>query len=258
MDILTTNTVEMTVPLMSATEEKTKITLKIGTYNIAAGRNTDYDMNVIAKDILSRNLDVVGIQEADRFCLRSNYIDTMKLLSEYTGYEYYTFTKAVSLEGNAAVYGEGGSYGTGILSKYPVSDYKSVNLSSGTYEQRAVGYVNITVEGHTFAFFNTHLSYEDKETRTKQFEELDELIGDRTHFILTADFNTADLTEFTCFENADTVQHREKFVTFPSKGTGIDNIVYSKSFEYVTAGVTLVAHSDHRLLWAEFSWNPEK
>ena len=60
------------------------VSVRIGTYKIANGRVVDHDMKKIAEDIIEADLDIVGIQEVDRFASRSKYIDTLKLLSEYS------------------------------------------------------------------------------------------------------------------------------------------------------------------------------
>ncbi len=63
--------------------------LRIVSYNITYGREIiDYDMKKIADDILELNPDIVGLQEVDRFAKRTNFMDTIKLLSKYTGYPY--------------------------------------------------------------------------------------------------------------------------------------------------------------------------
>ena len=111
------------------TEDGTYLTLRIGSYNIANGRQVAHAMRVIAEDILTQDLDIVGIQEVDRFAKRSGYIDTMKLLSKYTGYEYYYYTKTINIAGDEAKYGQQGEYGTGILSKYPILESESTMLS---------------------------------------------------------------------------------------------------------------------------------
>lgn len=232
--------------------------IRIGSYNIANGRDVKHDMSVIAKDIKNMRLDVVGIQEVDRFATRSNYIDTMKLLAEYTGYEYYTYTKAVNIGGDESKYGTKGEYGTGILSRYPISDFTSVMLDSGTYEQRAAGIVTINVDGNSFTFINTHLSYESLEMRTVQFRQIAALCRQKKPFVLTADFNTADLNEYSVIEGADTTQHHKLLPTFPGNNSAIDNIVFSSSFRYLASGTYSVSHSDHILLWTDLEWDVSK
>ena len=100
-----TGTTEKEDVEMTTTKELKKINLKIGTYNIANGREIGHDMTLIAQDILKNEIDVVGFQEVDRYASRSKFIDTIKLLSEYTGFEYYTYTKSTNIKGDAATFG---------------------------------------------------------------------------------------------------------------------------------------------------------
>lgn len=235
------------------TEDGTYLTLRIGSYNIANGRQVAHSMRIIAEDILAQNLDIVGIQEVDRFAKRSSYIDTMKLLSKFTGYEYYYYTKTINIDGDAAKYGQEGEYGTGILSKYPILESESTLLSSGKHEQRAYGYAKIDVNGTIINFFNTHLSYEDYATRTKQFTELAERLKDVPNCILTGDFNIDGFSNYVPL--MDFMKLACKYaghpVTFPSKGTTIDNILYSNEFKLGDVDSVKNNHSDHYLLWAE-------
>ncbi len=51
-------------------------------------------------------------------CERLGYIDETKEISELAGYEYYAFSKAISL-------GDG-EYGTAILSRYPIESFEVI------------------------------------------------------------------------------------------------------------------------------------
>ena len=110
--------------------EPETISLKIGSYNIANGSGVKHDISKLGEDIKNQGLDIVGVQEVDHFANRSGKIDTMKLLSESSGLQYYTFFKAISIAG--------GYYGLGVLSRYPIVEKESTRLYSGTEEQRIV------------------------------------------------------------------------------------------------------------------------
>lgn len=235
------------------TEDGTYLTLRIGSYNIANGRQVSHAMRVIAEDILAQNLDIVGIQEVDRLAKRSGYIDTMKQLAKYTGYEYYYYTKAVDIAGDEAKYGQKGEYGTGILSKYPILETESTLLFSASHEQRAYGYAKIDVNGTIVNFFNTHLSYEDSAVRNKQFSELAERLKGMPNCILTGDFNISGFSDYLPL--MDFMRLACKYmghpVTFPSSGTTIDNIIFSPDFTLGKVDSVKNDHSDHYLVWAE-------
>ena len=76
------------------------VSLRVGTFNIQNGGGVGHDFSVLAQDILDQGLDIVGLQEVDQFTSRNGGKDTMKELSEATGYKYYGFTKAINLSGD--------------------------------------------------------------------------------------------------------------------------------------------------------------
>ncbi len=226
------------------------LTLRIGSYNIANGREVDHDMKLIAEDVLKKELDIVGFQEVDRHASRSKFIDTMALLSEYTGYKYYHYTKALNIAGNPEKYGHNGEYGTGILSKYPILETDSILLESGTHEQRAYGYAKIDVNGTIVNFFNTHLSYEDYTVRSNQFKILADMLKDMPNCILTGDFNVSGMTEYKALSfmtPAATVDGSP--ITFPKSGKTIDNIIFTNNFKLKNVGSLKNDHSDHYLMY---------
>ncbi len=224
-------------------------TIRVGSYNIEHGVASNLDMSIIAADILGNDLDIVGLQEIDQNTKRVNGMDTMKTLSEMTGYKHYAFTRAIDFQG--------GEYGTAILSRYPIDSFEVIPLDSGKHEQRSLGHAVVNIHGKKLNFFNTHLSFEDLETRTKQFKTLADETAKCKTFILTADFNTADTNEFSVISNA-TLANPNKYPTFPSSQEAIDNVVYSSDFELVDAGMGPEGHSDHNMLWTELSWKPAK
>lgn len=245
-------TTEETTEEATETEQVEYLTLKIGSYNIANGRNVSHDMKKLADDILAKELDIVGLQEVDRLASRSKYIDTLKVLSEYTGYKYYYFTKAINIAGDEATYGQKGEYGTGILSKYPITAFESFALESKNHEQRMLGYAEIDVDGTKINFFNTHLSYEETSVRSDQFLTIAGKIKDKENCILTGDFNISSLSEYNILSALKTTcNYQNQLVTFPSSGTTIDNILFSKEIVLVSSGVLANGNSDHNMLYAE-------
>ncbi|MCQ2424987.1 MAG: endonuclease/exonuclease/phosphatase family protein [Lachnospiraceae bacterium] len=240
---------EATAPDATAAEtvpetEKLPVTLKIGSYNIKNGLDVGYDYTLLADDIVNAGLDVCGLQEVDRKTARNGNRDTMKLLSRATGYEYYEFSKAIPYQG--------GEYGTAILSRYPIVSFEVIPLESDGYEQRSLGHAVLDVDGTLVDYFNTHLSYENKETRAKQFLTLAEQIAKTDRWILTADFNTDDFTEFAVIDNSLLVNNAENRMLSYAAKSAIDNIVLPSSASVTASGMLdSVSHSDHVMIWAE-------
>ena len=228
-------------------EPSEALTLRVGTYNIKnGGKGVSYKMSVLAEDIISCNLDIVGLQEVDINTTRSGKINGLKLLAEAAGYEYYSFAKAINYQG--------GQYGTAVLSRYPISSFEVTSLAvTDGMEKRSVGHAVIDVNGKSIDFYNTHLSYEDKDVRSSQFTKLSEMVKNSTTFILTADFNTSEDSDFAKFENSIRVNNKE-FMTYSNKSP-IDDIILCNKWSVISKEMKNIgSHSDHNLFWAEIKY----
>ena len=227
--------------------------LKIGSYNIANGREVKWDFKKIADDIMEKDLDIVGLQEIDQFCKRSLSSDTMRLLSIHTGMKYYTFFKCIKYDG--------GEYGTAILSKYPIVKSDEVELNDGTQvERRLLTHVEIDVDGTVINFYNTHLSLKD-DFRAKEFGIIAEQLKNVPKAILTGDFNVDGYEEFETLAPLSYINNTEtQYITFPSSKLKIDNIFYSSEFTENEEFQRQLQnnHSDHVMLYTEFEFIPEK
>lgn len=238
---------ELTLPIQlndAAEGGNTPVKLKIGSYNIKNGADVGYDYAVLAADILDAGLDVCGLQEVDQKTTRNGGRDTMKLLSEKTGYEYYEFAKSIDYKG--------GAYGTAILSKYPIVSFEAVLLESDGNEQRAYGHAVLNVNGVLVDFYNTHLSYENPTTQKKQFAVLAAELAGKTRWALTADFNTEDFSRFAVIADSQIVNNeKNKMLSFSGK-SAIDNIVLPAAASVESSGCyNRVTHSDHFMIWAD-------
>ena len=219
------------------------LTLRVATFNIKNGEGVGHDMAKLAELLIPLELDIVGLQEVDVGTSRVNGLDTLKLLAEAAGYEYYKFAPAIPYKG--------GHYGTAIMSKYPIAEYETVRLNTPSqYEQRAYGHAVIDVNGCYIHFYNTHLSFENTEVRQDQFAQLNKAINGERGFILTADFN-AGPSERQQIESAKQVNFGQ-YATFPSSGGKIDDIIVHEGWSIVDSKMVSVGSmSDHNLLWAE-------
>lgn len=239
-----------------ATEPETEplkdpITLKIGSYNIANGKNSTHILK-IGEDIKSKELDIVGLQEVDQKVMRTKRMDSMKLLAESSGLPYYTFFKAIDLQG--------GEYGVAVLSKYPIVETNRTELYSGDKEQRVLGHAVIDVDGTLINFFVTHLSFESKELRDAQFATIAEKTANLDNFIVTGDFNTSDFTEYAPIKNAGLLNNAySSIVTFPNPDpkSSIDNIVFSNgNWKFARRAILASGNSDHCMLFATGTFDP--
>lgn len=236
------------------------IKLKIGSYNIANGRDVGWNFQTIANDIVENDLDIVGLQEVDILCKRSKFSDTMELLKEYTGMQYYAYFKCIDLEGDEAKYGKKGAYGTAILSKYPIVGTNELELNPGnSVERRVLGCAKIDVNGTIVNFFNTHLTFSSLAIRKLEFQKVASAVNVAKYSILVGDFNVDSFDEFNALDPLSRVNTPETpFITFPSENLMIDNICYSEEFTHIEGSTKIVnkKHSDHVLLVAELEIMP--
>lgn len=227
--------------------------MSVGSYNIIHGKFCNFEFDKLAEDIVSKDLDIVGLQEVDKDAIRSNNVDITAYLAEKTGLKYYQFFKAIPLK-------NGGEYGVAVISKYPILETERIELDSeGTGEQRVMGRVKVDVNGTMVNFFVAHLSYESSEKREVQFKQVSEIMNSYDNFILTGDFNTPDFSEYSVIENAKLINSDEKFViTFPLHNSCIDNIVYSeKTWSFDEPKRLVNKNSDHYMLYATGTYSGE-
>ena len=217
--------------------------IRVVSYNIRHGHDVELDMSLIAADILSVDADVVGLQEVDVGTSRVHGRDTLVELAAAAGFAHYAFCRAIDFAG--------GEYGTAILSRYPIRSFAVIPLPcEGANEMRSVSRAILDVHGERVEFFNTHLSYESHALRVPQFKALAALTEKCPAWVLTGDFNTADLGSFSVFGSAS-LANPGQYPTFPGTGEGIDNIVCNAPWRIKATGVLPRSHSDHLLLWAE-------
>lgn len=229
--------------------------VRIASYNIANGRCAYHDFQKIADDIVSKDIEIVGLQEVDIHCSRSKFSDTVKLLSEYCMMPYTAYFKCIELDGDAEVYGHNGKYGTAILSKYPILQSTETELNDGTLcERRVLGHTVIDVDGVEINFFNTHLSFGKADIRKLEFLKVSEVVNSFKNSILTGDFNVSGYDEFSSLEPLSFVNNPvTDIVTFPEGELRIDNICFSSEIRLVedSFGTLDNEHSDHAMLYAE-------
>ncbi|WP_343704126.1 endonuclease/exonuclease/phosphatase family protein [Chitinophaga sp.] len=189
-------------------------TLKVMSYNIHHGADaTEKDqLDNMARFIKASGADLVGLQEVDSVCRRSGQVDQMKRLAELTGM-YYAFVRHRAYDG--------GAYGQGILSRYPVSDVRNdrITLLTGKNGSTALLSVKVTLpRSRSLNFASAHFAL-DSASRLVQAEETIRYLGSRgLPVILTGDLNTLP-------ENRDVRLLHEQFaetdpqglLTFPVK-----------------------------------------
>jgi endonuclease/exonuclease/phosphatase family metal-dependent hydrolase len=190
-----------TLPLFGAEElgrlpdlDRAKGQIRVVTYNILGGRNTDgaRDLKRVADVIRALNADLVAMQEVDVGTRRIKGLDVPKELGALTGMQSF-FAEAMPFEG--------GKYGEGVLTRLPVESHRGHALpAKPKSEPRAALEVVCRLrEGEDaprVRFIATHLDHQRDETdRLAQTGKLVELFPEPSAApaaILAGDFN-ADL-----------------------------------------------------------------
>lgn len=173
------------VPLLLCCTAAGAQTLKVMSYNIhhGADREETGTLEEISRFIKQSGADLVGLQEVDSLCTRSGKVDQMKELAAITGM-HYAFVRHFEYQG--------GAYGLGILSRYPVSDVRNhriTSLSKSGKGSLALLSATVTLPGEKqVRFLTVHFAL-DQPTRLKQASETMKFSEGSLPVILTGDLN---------------------------------------------------------------------
>ena len=172
------------------------LTLRVLTYNIHHGEGDDrkFDLDRIAKVIQSAKPDLVALQEVDQATKRSSQVDQLARLAELTGL-HPAYGKAMDFQG--------GGYGVGLLSRWPIKVTRTHPLPAGEgTEPRVVleSIIPLSENGPSIRFLVTHVDHRsDPTARTAQIAKIRELFPlkttDEHPAILAGDLNATPESE---------------------------------------------------------------
>ena len=155
-------------------------------YNILGGRNRDDSHNLrrVADVIAVGRPDLVALQEVDVKTKRARGRDVCANLAEMLEMNH-AFGKAIDHQG--------GHYGNGILSRFPISSSHTHALAGEGGEDRCGLECAITIPGQALplSFVSLHLDHRDGGLRARQFSGLHRAMapGGWCSRILAGDFN---------------------------------------------------------------------
>lgn len=226
---------------------RTPGTLRILAYNIRHGEGMDSVINLkrVAELISELEPDIVALQEIDSAVERTFIVDQIAVLGEITGMH--------AAFGGFFDY-QGGRYGMGILSRYPILAYENHRLPDGLEPRTALA-ARIDVNGTELVVVGIHL-YATDEERLAQAKRLIELLqGETAPVILAGDFNsTADSEVMALFARPWQIPDKgDDNLTFPSDAPDreIDYVIYRPADRFEVIGHWPVDEplvSDHRPL----------
>ncbi len=236
--------------------------LRVATYNLhgCVGMDRQRSESRIAEVIASMSADIVGLQEVDRVRTRSGSVDQAAAIAKELGWNHHF---------QLAMRQRDGDYGDAIISRYPLSLRRAVELP-GTApwycrETRGAAHVIIETPLGAVDVVNTHLGLGRRERWLQaQFLTSDGWSsGDQTPLILLGDFNSLSWSRAfrllgRKLRNVRTLMPRAKSLrTFPTSfpAIALDHIFVNQALHPVNVAVhrTPVSRiaSDHYPLLAD-------
>lgn len=230
--------------------------LTVLSFNIhhAAGVDGVFDLDRLAAEIRRTRADVVGLQEVDRhFGARSGWIDEPANLASRLGM-HVVFGANLDLEPP-----EPGQprrqYGTAILSRYPIVEWRNTLLPKGnpTEEQRGLLAAVLDVRGVPVRFMTTHFQHDNAVSRRLQADAVASAVRSAGEpVVLTGDLNaTPDKPEITTLtalltDGHAAAGHGDGFTHPADSPTARIDYVLTRGPRPVHSTVLPTTASDHR------------
>ncbi len=214
--------------------------LTLVTYNIRYGKGIDGQVNVhrVIETLKEINADIISLQEVERYSLRSNLADQVKLL-------------ATELDMNVlyipSLAYPGFYYGNVILSRFPIIGSEVIYLpSKGEKRTAIIGKIQLPHLEEVYVV-NTHLGL-NKYERLEAIEKIYQFIEQVDNPIfLTGDLNsTPNMMEYGIWSDYLTKSNEGiPLQTFYKKDWQIDYIFHSHHFTVTNVSVHKSDASDH-------------
>ncbi|WP_293780566.1 endonuclease/exonuclease/phosphatase family protein [uncultured Oxalicibacterium sp.] len=154
--------------------------LTVATYNIHSAVGTDgrFDPHRIAAVLREINADVIALQEVPLGDSRRESV--LAVLQEATGYH--------AVEGPTQARDDR-RYGNAVLSRYPITCSRTIDLSFGRREPRGALDADLDCHGHPLRVIAVHLGLRPAERRDQIRRLLQEFDTERMPVILMGDVN---------------------------------------------------------------------
>lgn len=231
------------------------------TYNIHHGANKEEEdrLEQMGAFIKQSGVDLVGLQEVDSVCRRSGSVDQMKKLGEITGM-HYAFVRHFAYQG--------GAYGQGILSRYPISEVRNNRLTllkkDSIRESLAMISANILLPGKkNILFASAHYALDEATQIVQASETVSFLSSKNIPVIFTGDLNaTPAMKEIRYLDTFFTTTDTTYIPTYP-----VDKAIKTIDYIYVSTAdlagiknfkVPVVDHSDHLPVVSTIKLNSKK
>jgi endonuclease/exonuclease/phosphatase family metal-dependent hydrolase len=229
--------------------------LVVMTYNIQAGNDQDAEPAYDRQLALIRQVspDILALQETDTARISLNNNDPVLYFANQLGYYFYYGPATVT-----------GTYGTAILSKYPLQN-TGVIFSYSDTDEIGTTRAEIEVADRRFTIFDVHPDGSDT-AKVAFAKMLLSLTQGKTNVIAMGDYNSrktdpAYLLISTKMTNAWTSVYPSEISTDGTDMSGrdrIDHIFLSPELKARNPKYILppASATDHPVHWAEIFWEP--
>lgn len=284
-------------PIVETMDREETSTMRVMTFNLKA--NDSIDPVKQAEWVSSFEPDVLATQEVDCFTLRNN-LDVPDVFSKVGGFRNYFFSSQMKFqhgdyglamysnydvlsEKTINVYSDDYLEDKGLREKQKVlfrnmdsadqetvKDYEEfcIELEKNgkiSIEPNVIQKIEVDVGGKTVSLYGVHLSYEMKEIRDKQREQLLEMLENEknVYYVVVGDFNSEsadeEMKDFLNDEKFNIANGKDgKWVVtwpaYPEEGEEtyfLDNIVTSKNIEITNVNYEKTEYSDHIMMCAD-------
>ena len=230
-----------------------RTSIKVMTYNIQQANDVDGEKSFEWQLALIREVspDVLSMQETDSARISLNNNDYVRFYSDNLGYYSYFGPTPVN-----------GTYGTSILSKYPLENTHTVYIYSDK-DENGIAVAEVTVSGKTFSFYDVHPDGSPMVDMSFARTLID-ISKDSEYVIALGDYNLRDYE--AAYQLIDSVYVNVWTSIYPSKISDdgvdmsgenrIDHIFVSPNLTALNPVYVLTPDSgtDHAVHWTEITW----
>lgn len=249
----------MTIDKNSASQSiSDKTILRVMSYNVQVGITTDKPHHYLLHSWkhliphtfrltnldriadLTREYDIVGLQEIDAGSIRSSFINLAEFLAERAGFPFWYHQVNRNL-------GQIAQHASGLLSRYQPDEVTDIRLPGFIPGRRAI--MARYGEGDTaLTVFILHLAL-SKRARLSQLDFISDYVNDSAHAILMGDLNCKSNSDEMnlLFRKTDLYRSEVECHTFPSwrPHQPIDHILVTSKLKVLNVEALPNTYSDH-------------
>ncbi|GAB5406324.1 MAG: hypothetical protein Aurels2KO_45550 [Aureliella sp.] len=165
-------------------EKANALSMRVATYNVRHGVGIDNKLDLSRTAAAIRKLDasIIGLQEIDLGTGRSGGENQMRVLGDKLG---------MHAAFGAFMQYDGGEYGLGVLSKFPIISVRSIRLTDGNEPRVALAVQVRLADGRVALFVCLHFDWgKNDQFRLQQAADLVKALGStESPTVIVGDFN---------------------------------------------------------------------